>query len=1031
MTGNARPAPQHLSHERPPQEPGGTGHAPQDEGLTRRTAPPPYYEDRSPGSGALPPRAWYARSDAARLSLHGTWRFRLSPTATAADESFARPDFDDTAWQDIRMPGHWALSGRATPQTAYEGDGARRRGPQGSPAYGAPAYTNTAYPFPVDPPRVPDENPTGDHRQLFDLPEGWGEGPAVLHFGGVESCARVWLNGQELGHFKGSRLPHEFEVGHLLRPRRNVLAVRVHQWSSGSYLEDQDQWWLPGIFRNVTVERRPEGSVVDHFVHAGFDHVTGHGTLRVDCEPAGRVSVPALGVEIATGESVTVPVRPWTAEQPHLYDAELRTPGERIPLRIGFRTVAVEDGLLKVNGRRILLRGVNRHEFHPRYGRTLGPEAMRRDLLLMKQHNINAVRTSHYPPHPAFPGLCDELGLWVVDECDLETHGFSQQGWRDNPVDDERWEAALLDRARRMVERDKNHPSIILWSLGNECGTGRGLSAMAAWMRERDPSRPLHYEGDRSCADTDVYSRMYADHAEVERIGRRAEEPLPDAAQDARRRELPFILCEYAHAMGNGPGGLSEYQRLFEKYTRCQGGFVWEWIDHGLRQRTPDGEVFHAYGGDFGEELHDGNFVCDGLVFPDRVPSPGLTEFKKVIEPVRIEPGRADGGSGAAGAVRITNLHDFADLGHLAFRWSYEVEGEVRAHGGLAVPPVAAGESTEVTLPAPPVVADDDGERWWTVRAELAEDVAWARAGHEVAWGQLPAAARPAAGTPAAASAPRRGVGNVIVLGPGTFDATTGALGYLDGVQLGGPRLEVWRAPTDNDEAAPRPTGPSPAAEWRRLGLHRMQHRVDAVETGPDALVVRTRVAPAGSPLALRTVYRWTAEQDRLRLELSVDPEGDWPAPLPRLGVRMALCGSLGLAEWFGGGPGEGYPDTRAAARVGRWALPVDALQTPYVRPQENGARPGVRWAQLSRSDGSGLRIAGEPDFSLTARRWSLDELDAARHTTDLRPGDVLWVYLDHAQHGIGSQSCGPGVLPQYRLEVAPARFSFVFSSLR
>ncbi|WP_326616935.1 DUF4981 domain-containing protein [Streptomyces decoyicus] len=1028
MTGTSQHAPHHLSSAQPARPANGTDSAPHHPGRPRN---PPYYEDRSPGSGVLPPRAWYPKSDAARLSLHGRWRFRLSASATAVDESFARPDFDDAQWEELRVPGHWALQGRFASEGSYEGNGTAQPS-------GAPAYTNTAYPFPVDPPRVPDENPTGDHRQVFDLPEGWGEGPAVLHFAGVESCARVWLNGQELGHFKGSRLPHEFEVGALLRPRGNVLAVRVHQWSSGSYLEDQDQWWLPGIFREVAVHRRPEGAVADHFVHAGFDHVTGHGTLRVECAPAGRVTVPALGLDLATGESATVPVRPWTAEQPHLYDGELVTSGERIPLRIGFRTVRVEDGLLKVNGRRILLRGVNRHEFHPRYGRALDPGTMRRDLLLMKQHNINAVRTSHYPPHPAFLDLCDELGLWVVDECDLETHGFGGQGWRDNPVDDPRWEPALLDRARRMVERDKNHPSIVLWSLGNECGTGRGLSAMAAWMRERDPSRPLHYEGDPSCADTDVYSRMYADHAEVERIGQRTEAPLSDPELDARRRQLPFLLCEYAHAMGNGPGGLSEYQRLFELYERCQGGFLWEWIDHGLRQQTPADEVFHAYGGDFGEELHDGNFVCDGLVFPDRVPSPGLLEFKKVVEPVRIEAEaeaekekeKETYEGGTAGAVRITNLYDFAGLGHLVFRWIYEVDGELRGHGRLEVPPLAPGESAVVRLPTPPVEPGDDGEALWTVRAVLDEDSAWAAAGHEVAWGQLPAAPRPAVTPPAATAAPRRGEGNVIVLGPGTFDAGTGALAYLDGVRIGGPRLDVWRAPTDNDEAAPWQPGPRPATEWRRIGLHRMRHRVDAVETGPDTVVVRSRVAPAGSPLALRTVYRWTAQRGLLRLELSVEPEGDWPVPLPRLGVRMRVCGSLGLAKWFGGGPGEGYPDTRAAARVGRWSMPVDALQTPYVRPQENGARPGVRWAELTRTDGSGLRIEGDPDFFLTARRWSAEELTAARHTTDLRPGDDLWLHLDHAQHGIGSQSCGPGVLPQHRLEVAPARFSFVFASL-
>ncbi|MEW2436073.1 glycoside hydrolase family 2 TIM barrel-domain containing protein [Streptomyces caniferus] len=1015
MTGTSPQAPHPTSYDQPART------VDEADGAPHRPDRLPYYEDRSPGSGTLPPRAWYARSDAARLPLHGRWRFRLAASATAEDDAFARPDFDDAQWPELRVPCHWVLQGRFASEGSYEGGGTARPG-------GAPAYTNTAYPFPVDPPRVPDENPTGDHRHVFDLPAGWGEGGAVLHFAGVESCARVWLNGRELGHFKGSRLPHEFEVGPLLRPRGNVLAVRVHQWSSGSYLEDQDQWWLPGIFREVSLHRRPEGSIADHFVHAGFDHLTGHGTLRVECEPAGRVTVPALGLDLPTGESATVPVLPWTAETPHLYDGELVTSGERIPLRIGFRTVRVEDGLLKVNGRRILLRGVNRHEFHPRDGRAVGPETMRRDLLLMKQHNINAVRTSHYPPHPAFLDLCDELGLWVVEECDLETHGFGAQGWRDNPVDDARWEPALLDRARRMVERDKNHPAVVLWSLGNECGTGSGLSAMAAWMRERDPSRPLHYEGDPSCADTDVYSRMYADHAEVERIGRRAEEPLPDPELDARRRGLPFLLCEYAHAMGNGPGGLVEYQRLFERYERCQGGFVWEWIDHGLRQQTAAGEVFHAYGGDFGEELHDGNFVCDGLVLPDRVPSPGLREFKKVVEPVRIAAGADE--DGTASAVRITNLYDFAGLGHLGFHWSYEVDGAPRGHGRLEVPSLAPGASAVVRLPAPPAEPGDGEEALWTVRAVLDQDTAWAPAGHEVAWGQLPAAPRPARTPPAATAAPRRGEGNVIVLGPGTFDAGTGALAYLGGVRIGGPRLDVWRAPTDNDEAAPWQPGPRPATEWRRIGLHRMRHRVDAVETGPHAVVVRSRVAPAGTPLALRAEYRWTAQQDALRLELSVGPEGDWPVPLPRLGVRMQVCGSLGLARWFGGGPGEGYPDTRAAARIGRWSMPVDALQTPYVRPQENGARPGVRWAELTHSDGSGLRIEGDPDFFLTARRWSTEELAAARHTTDLRPGESLWLHLDHAQHGIGSQSCGPGVLPQHRLEVAPARFSFVFSSL-
>ncbi|MDT0466503.1 glycoside hydrolase family 2 TIM barrel-domain containing protein [Streptomyces gibsoniae] len=943
-----------------------------------------YVEDVSPGSGSLPPRAWYASSDAASLSLNGSWRFRLAPAVDAHDDSFAEPGYDAGDWAQVAVPGHWVL----------QGDG----------LFGSPVYTNHLYPFPVDPPRVPTENPTGDHLRLFDLPDDWpSDGGTVLRFDGVESCARVWLNGTDIGEFKGSRLPHEFAVGHLLRPRGNVLAVRVHQWSAGSYLEDQDQWWLPGIFRDVTLLHRPADAVLDFFVHSSYDHLSGEGTLKVDSDVDGRVTVPALGVDVATGESVTVPVVPWSAEDPKLYDGVLATEGERVPLRIGFRTVALQDGLIKVNGRPVLFKGVNRHEWHPEKGRALDPETMRADVLLMKRHNINAVRTSHYPPHPAFLDLCDEFGLWVIDECDLETHGFTEQAWRDNPVDDDRWTPALLDRAARMVERDKNHPSVVIWSLGNEAGTGRGLTAMAEWIHGRDGSRLVHYEGDQTCRDTDMYSRMYAFHGEVERIGRGLD------GGGLKRRELPFILCEYGHAMGNGPGGIADYQRLFETYDRLQGGFIWEWIDHGIK----DDRYGFAYGGDFGEELHDGNFVCDGLLFPDRRPSPGLIEFKKVVEPVRIE------GEGRSGTVRIRNGHDAVDLSALAFEWSFQADGETVASGALSVPVLAPGESADVKLPEPPDVRG--AESHWTVRAVLASDTGWAPQGHEVAWGQFPVARRPSVRvvpdrTPVVAD-------GRITLGPAVFDARTGAPMTIGEVDLTGLRVDVWRAPTDNDDGASWQGDPRHGLLWRRLGLHRMRHRLDAVEPGDDALTVRTRVAPAAREVGLATVYRWTSDGERLRLTVSVAPEGDWTVPLPRLGIRFGLPGSVDRVRWYGGGPGEAYPDTRSASRIGRWESTVDELQTPYVKPQENGARADVRWAEIG-----GLRIEGDPEFWFSARRWTNEELDAAGHLTDLTPGDRVWVNLDHGQHGIGSQSCGPGPLPQYFLRVEPTEFSFVFS---
>jgi beta-galactosidase len=558
---------------------------------------------------------------------------------------------------------------------------------------------------------------------------------------------------------------------------------------------------------------------------------------------------------------------------------------------------------------------------------------------------------------------------------------------------------------------------VIIWSLGNECGPGVNLGAMARWARNRDSSRVLHYERDWSCRDVDIYSRMYATHEEVDKIGRHVEPPLDDPDLDARRRRMPFILCEYAHAMGNGPGGLSEYQALFEKYPRCQGGFVWEWIDHGLRTVGPDGREFYAYGGDFGEPVHDGNFVADGLMFPDRTPSPGLVEYKKVIEPVRIE---AEGDD----RLRITNLYDVRDLDHLAFNWQLEEEGRPIAQGSLSVPHIAARESA--TIPWPAGLPKPSREAWLTIRATLADEQPWAPAGHEVAAAQIavPSHAPRAASRDEALGAPVRSDGQVR-LGDAIFDVATGRLIEIGGIAVEGPRLDVWRAPIDNDRGfAGEPVEPA----WRRIGLDRMQHRVDDVRIVDHELVVVTRVAPAASTLGFLTEYRWSAGSDGLRLVVNVTPEGEWTGVLPRLGLRMSMASPFSHVEWFGLGPGEAYADTRRAVLVGRYSATVDDLQTPYVYPQENGNRADVRWATITNSKGSGLRFTGYPFFNLTVRRWTSEDLDKARHNSELMPRDRVWINLDLAQNGIGSASCGPGVLPQYRLEPAPARFEIGFS---
>ncbi|SDJ11997.1 beta-galactosidase [Frankineae bacterium MT45] len=953
-----------------------------------------------PGSGRAQPRA-RLRSSAHQLDLTGTWRFHWSALSAEATAGFESSDFDDSEWDEIAVPGNWQLQG-----------GAEYR-------YGSPNYTNVLYPFPVEPPFVPDENPIGEYRRSFELEPDGPDGAAawwrsaVIRFDGVDSHFVLWCNGVEVGFSTGSRLTAEFRIGELLRPGRNVVAVRVHQWSAASYVEDQDMWWLSGIFRDVTLIERPADRLDDVFVHADYDAATGSATLRVETSAPAVISCAELG--LAGAESGTTHVIPavdaWTAETPRLYEVTVATAGESVQVAVGFRRVAIVDGVFTVNGSPILLRGVNRHEWHPDRGRVMDAETMLADVLLMKRHNINAVRTSHYPPHPDFLDLCDRYGLWVVLECDLETHGFEPNEWRRNPSDDPQWREALLDRMQRTVERDKNHPSIIIWSLGNESGHGANLATMAQWVRERDPDRPIHYEGDWDSAYVDVYSRMYATHAEVDAIGRGEEPQTVDPANDAHRRSIPFMQCEYAHAMGNGPGGLTEYQELFEKYPRIMGGFVWEWIDHGVWRQTSDGVEYFAYGGDFGEERSDGNFITDGLLFPDRTPSPGLVEFKKVIEPVRITVT----GEGAT----LRNLRDFADTSDLRFVWEIAEEGVVVSAGELPVAPLPAGGSTTVALPeiAAEATRRCSGEVWLTLRAVLASDQPWAPAGHEISWGQSQLTAPDPLD-----SKPLRD------LDRSQFDARTGRLLRIGQMDVGGPQLDLWRAPTDNDRGE---HGVALAPLWRRLGLDRMRHRTIDVDLQPRQLAVRTRVAASSSDLGLFVTYRWRPLADEgLRLEVQVEPDGEWPAPLPRLGLLLQLPSRITDVEWFGGGPGEAYRDSQAAARVGRHRLSVEEWQTPYVYPQENGNRSGVRWARLTDADGAGVLIAGDPTVELTVRRWTSHDLDHAQHTFDLRPRDAVYVNVDLAQNGLGTASCGPGVLPQHELRVEPVTFAVCFTPL-
>ncbi|MEV0291272.1 glycoside hydrolase family 2 TIM barrel-domain containing protein [Kribbella sp. NPDC050820] len=916
-----------------------------------------YVEDFAPGANVLPPRAWLD-DDSAKLPLTGEWSFRLSPSVADAPDDLKDPD--TTGWDTIAVPGHWQLSG-----------------------YGAPAYTNVVYPFPLEPPFVPTDNPTGDYVRTVTVPADWAGARVVLRFEGVDSRFAVHVNGELVGWSSGSRLPSEFDLTDVVAPGKEArIAVRVHQWSAGSYVEDQDMWWLSGIFREVNLLALKPTAPTDVFVHASY--ADGTGTLKVDSDIAGTLVVPELGIETATGTEVTAAVEPWSAESPRLYDGVVRTDGGEVRLRIGFRTVAIADGVLTVNGNRVLFNGVNRHEFHPDRGRALTEQDMLDDVLLMKRAGINAVRTSHYPPHPHFLSLCDEYGLYVIDECDLETHGFGyepQPPKLPNPVMDPRFHDDLVSRIERTVHRDKNHPAIIIWSLGNECGMGDNLKAMYDLAKELDPSRPVHYERDTEAEWVDIYSRMYTDPAGCAEIG----------ADPELYRNLPFILCEYGHAMGNGPGGLLDYREVFDKYPRCQGGFIWEWIDHGLRT-TIDGREVYAYGGDFGETIHDGNFVCDGLLFPDRTPSPGMLEYVKVIEPLRIV---ADGNGG----VSVTNRYEVLDTSHLTFTYVVEVEGSQVDAGELSVPAIAPGATASVSLPS---VDASKPETWVTVTASLASSTAWAEAGHRVAWGQV-RLDEPASVEPVAGGAPADGVAGVSGIS-------------VAGVQ--NARLDVWRAPIDNDAI------PGVANAWREEGLHRVQQRIVSQGERDGAWEVVTRTAPPQLQWGLVSTWRWTAVDGGVVLDLSVVPEGQFPEVLPRLGITFELP-KVERVEWFGTGPNEAYVDTREAAAVGKYSATVAELQTPYVRPQENGHRIDTRWATLD-----GLRIEAVGTlFGLTVRDWTSHDLETAKHTADLVAGDTTYVTLDIAQTGVGTAACGPQLPDRDKLKTAPATLSVRFTT--
>lgn len=984
------------------------------------------------------------RTDAGELTLNGEWGFRLLGQAQTTGT--------------IEVPSHWVLPANF--------------------GRGNPIYTNLVLPIPVAPPHVPDDNPTAEYTRTVDVPDEWVQsGRVFLRTDGIESHAEFWINGERAGSRLGSRLVHELDITDLVSSGANDVRIVVRQWSVGTYLEDQDQWWLPGIFREVTLRHRPAGCIDDVWLETSFDAATGAGGLRPEVRACAeswpiRLQIADLKIDITYPDAealreVRIPtVQAWSDENPTCYEVVVTAAGETVTFATGFRSVGVQDGILIANGRPLTLRGVNRHEIHADRGRVFDEADARADLELMKRHNVNAIRTAHYPPHPRFLDLADEYGFWVMLESDVETHGFELIDWQGNPSDDPAWLPHFIDRIERTVERDKNHPSVFSWSLGNESGEGENLAAMAAWASGRDHSRLVHYESDHRAAYTELYSRMYPAleeiHAFLAESGPIAGAHHPasrvDEHEAARARKLPYILAEYLHAMGTGPGGVADYERLIAEEPRIAGGFIWEWRDHTLRAHTAEGESFLAYGGDFGEILHDGTFIADGLVSADGVVSTGLREWSQCIAPVRS--------AWDDGAIRVTSRYVHEPV-EVRIDWRIELDGTLVASGALPRVSVAAGGDTDV-VPPPEMVAaiavldrEEDHEAWLTLEVRHADDEpAWLRGtlmhrdqarlnGVTARW-NVGSGDSSQSGAAGAAQHPDggRGQGFAIAVGPLELDRSTGAILRIGALAVADSGLTAWRAPTDNDlghgaldyqHHAPDATlgagagerGPSSADRWITAGLDRLVPSTMAVSQ-EDArhLIFRTRWAAAGEGTAIECVRTWEAiDENSTRLHVEIRPVGSWDVVWPRIGMHLALPALAWDVEWFGLGPHESYPDMREFAYVGRHRVSMSDLVDAQARPQEAGHRSDFRELVLSAqgheaaqaSEESRLiirRVSGELGFSL--RPWSPAEITRAEHPHELPPSTGAHLILDFAMHGLGSRSCGPDVRPEHQLRPRP-----------
>lgn len=984
----------------------------------------------------LPPRARFFSYENAQQALSfdraasqhfqllsGRWQFRFfEHPALVPDEFYNQPV---SGWGDINVPGMWQMEG-----------------------HGQLQYTDEGFPFPIDIPYVPTNNPTGAYQRKFHLDAAWDNVQTLIKFDGVETYFEVYVNGHYAGFSKGSRLCAEFDISAYVQQGENLLSVRVLQWADSTYIEDQDMWWMAGIFRDVTLTGQNAVHLQDLTVVTAFDENYGDATLKIDAvldnqrEPVkgyrlhaqlldgengvAELSLTDLYLADKTRCHLEIPVsqpRQWNAEHPALYQLLLTLYDEAgnvisvVPQRIGFRDICVRDGLFYVNGRYLKLHGVNRHDHDHRKGRAVDMARVERDIILMKQHNINSVRTAHYPNDPRFYELCDIYGLFVMAETDLESHGFANVGDLSRITDDPRWEHAYVERIERHVIAQKNHPSIIMWSLGNESGYGCNIRAMAARCKALDPTRLIHYEEDRDADVTDVISTMYS---RVQMMNAFGEYP----------HAKPRIICEYAHAMGNGPGGLAEYQAVMNRHASLQGHYIWEWCDHGLLETGENGHPRYAYGGDYGDYPNNYNFCMDGLIYPDQTPGPGLREYKQVLCPVEI--------SHAGNTLRVKNRYWFSSLEDITLTLTVQVAGRCLEDHQIVLPHLQSGESE--TVPLPEFTAGGQ-ETFLNIRISKNSPTAYSDANYPLGHYQvLLQAAQPLAILPdlktTTALVCDEQKHQLIVCGENfrlEFSRLDGELKswQTDGEEIVGraPKLNFFKPVIDNHK-------PEFEGIWQPNHLQILQQHFRSLSwknQNDDVVIeVHTIIAPPVFDFGMRCVYRWQiSPQGAVSLDLSGTPYGDFSHVIPKIGLDFGLSRRFGQVEYYGRGPGENYPDSRQANLIGHYQQPAASLFENYPMPQDNGNRQDVRWLSLRDNAGNGIFIQPRQPLNFSLWPYSSQMLQQAQHIDELTPDSCLTLNLDHQIMGLGSNSWGSEVLDSYRVYFTAFRYGFTMLPFR